>query len=302
MHLMNCKYVYGIYTVFPCAEPMRQTDAPNANAQEISESQIRRNIFVGKNNQKWSIFVAVAIIRPPIIAPQMSDSEKNYSFFTKNLEIETSLLCDFELKEIDDKKFLEKKKEQSELEKLADKLGEQRITTDMLQERWKKREEYLRKTFRLGDLSEIEQNAETSLFRKLDQQLVLIVRQRFGKPGYSSPWIIPQTKFHNGESLRQTAERCINETLEGDFAGSIFSNAPFSVHSHRYPKGLKNNDDSDTSGAKIFFYNAQIAPQNNFHVNSNEIVEYKWVNMDEFQKYVITNRYKNALSTLFINW
>lgn len=70
-----------------------------------SESQIRRNIFVGKNNQKWSIFVAVAIIRPPIIAPQMSDSEKNYSFFTKNLEIETSLLCDFELKEIDDKKL-----------------------------------------------------------------------------------------------------------------------------------------------------------------------------------------------------
>lgn len=53
----------------------------------------------------WDIFASVALMRPPIIAPPMNDIEKRYSDFMSQSELEGSLRCDFELRQLRDERY-----------------------------------------------------------------------------------------------------------------------------------------------------------------------------------------------------
>ncbi|VDD92511.1 unnamed protein product [Enterobius vermicularis] len=247
-----------------------------------------------KPSLQWDICVSVALCRNPVIAPPMSPIEKEFSDITAEMEFEDSLLSDFELREIQDQKyafgtgcFLYAQLD----EKIA-------VSATVLKEDWAREGKELWETHRLGDLS---LDSEKSLWRKLDRQLVLLVRQTFQrKDGYVSPWTLPQTIHKNGETLRQAAERCLSEITVGDLKARTLSNAPFSVFKCLYPKGLQRVDNQGTRGEKIFFYNSEILQRTEIEVNNEEIVEYKWVTAEEFAKTVTSRRYRKALSTLFI--
>jgi hypothetical protein len=65
---------------------------------------------------------------------------------------------------------------------------------------WNQFKDAMQKEYKLGDLSTVQVDDPKSLRSKIDQKLVLLVKQQLGSN--ISPWILPQLK-NNGETLRQ---------------------------------------------------------------------------------------------------
>ncbi|ULT97695.1 hypothetical protein L3Y34_005492 [Caenorhabditis briggsae] len=243
--------------------------------------------------QKWDIFASVILSRPPIIAPKMSEIEERFQKLQKQEEEEKSLLCNYELKTKQDLKMVARReqllREGKELSELDEEIG---VTNAQKEDDWSKAAADLDQKFKFGANVLAENAAENlkSVDRALERKLVLIVKQKMGGGAeYSSPWILPQMKHREGETLRQTAERCIGE-LSGsaDLSVDISGNAPFGVFTHRYPKPIAQK--TGASGAKIFFYTANLAPSTtttsssseSFSVNPEDVSDFQWVTREEF--------------------
>uniref|UniRef100_A0A915PY77 39S ribosomal protein L46, mitochondrial n=1 Tax=Setaria digitata TaxID=48799 RepID=A0A915PY77_9BILA len=254
----------------------------------------------------WDIFASVAVIRPPIIAPPMIDVEKRYHDVMLQKELERSLLCDFELRQLRDERLLkerERLKMSDEESNLHEEIG---ILASVDEENWRKEADQIRKQLRIGDLTKVKRclpfakAGDRSLQRKIDEFLVLIVCQKFGrKDNYHSPWQLPQAKNLPGESLKQTSERCVEE-LFSELPVKGMSNAPFSVYFYCYPAQLRQRLKTQSRGAAIFFFKALCQKHVPMKANKNEVADYKWVSAEEF----VTNlrhatSYLRALSTLF---
>ncbi|VDL74727.1 unnamed protein product [Nippostrongylus brasiliensis] len=211
---------------------------------------------------KWDIMVSVALSRPQVVAAPMTEIERRFHTLQIEEEKEKSLLCDFELKSLRDEKLIAKRaeleREGKELSELDEQIG---LSNAMIQDEWSRRGEQLLKNINVANTQARNLKDEHSLMRMLDRKLVLIVQQRFGQDGYKSPWILPQLRHQSGETLRETAERCLREVAEGVQA-TLYGNAPFAVHTHKFPKPLKQKLNKD--GAKIFFYHAVVPPSSTF--------------------------------------
>ncbi|VDM63138.1 unnamed protein product [Angiostrongylus costaricensis] len=122
-------------------------------------------------------------------------------------EREKSLLCDFEMKSIQDDKLIAKREELErsgkDLSELEEQIG---VINATIEDGWSKKGEQLMAKcvamLQISNDSARDVNDEHSLQRMLDRKLLLIVQQRFEQEGYKSPWILPQIKHVSGESLR----------------------------------------------------------------------------------------------------
>ncbi|KAJ1362467.1 hypothetical protein KIN20_022019 [Parelaphostrongylus tenuis] len=246
----------------------------------------------------WDVMVSVALSRSQVLAPVMSDVERRFHNLQMEEEREKSLLCNFELKSIQDEKLMAKREEFERLGKDLSELEEQiGATNAAIQDGWSRRGEQLMAKLQVASDSARKVNDEHSLQRMLDRKVLLIVQQRFNQEGYRSPWILPQTKHASGESLRETAERCLKQTADR-LKASIYGNAPFAVFTQRYPKPLGSRLAKE--GAKLFFYHAVVTPDSTFSPNKEEIVEYKWVTREEFWSIVPSKKYKACVDTVFL--
>lgn len=64
-------------------------------------------------------------------------------------------------------------------------------------------------------------NDRSSLHRKLDRNLILLVKEKLGDQDI---WMLPQAEWQPGETLRQTAERTL-ATLSGELSASLLNPA-----------------------------------------------------------------------------
>lgn len=92
-------------------------------------------------------------------------------------------------------------------------------------------------------------NDTTSLRRKLDATLVLLVNQRLGA---NSHMLLPQGRRHEGETMRQTAERVLHERCGGAVQAVWYGNSPCGFYKYKYPVAER----KESVGAKIFFFRA----------------------------------------------
>lgn len=67
---------------------------------------------------------------------------------------------------------------------------------------WKSEGDKIIEQLNLNNINREGENDQQSLHRKIDQKLVLLVREIFFSSENLSPWILPQLK-NNGESLRE---------------------------------------------------------------------------------------------------
>ncbi|KAL4003552.1 39S mitochondrial ribosomal protein L46 family protein [Acanthocheilonema viteae] len=249
----------------------------------------------------WDIFASVALIRPPIIAPPMSDIEKRYHDFMLQRELENSLRCDFELRQLRDERLLKERERLKMIGEEANLQEEIGILASVDEENWRKQADRIREQLAIGDLTKFSKADSKSLQRKIDEFLVLIVCQKFGrKDGYHSPWHLPQLQNLPGESLKQTSERCLKELFTTEVYGKGISNAPFSVYFYCYPVKLRQRLKTQSRGAAVFFFKALYMNRVSLMVNEDEVADYKWVNAEEFaasMKHKIS--YLRAVSTLF---
>lgn len=129
-------------------------------------------------------------------------------------------------------------------------------------------------------------NNTKSLNRKLDDTLMFVCNHQLGKENLL---LLPQGKWNEGETLRQTAERIVKEKCGSDLKVHFYGNAPVGFYKYKYPASER----KEAVGAKVFFFRAIY--------NSGEISDkkltYEWINDDELKKKLKSNTYYESVKS-----
>lgn len=118
-----------------------------------------------------------------------------------------------------------------------------------------------------------------SLRRRLDQRLFLLVKTK----GDSS-WQFPQAESSAGETMRQTAERALKETIQEGPKTYFVGNAPMGH--------------VDQSSSRSFFHKAQLIKGQAALKQGGQAVEYAWVAKDEMPQYINDQETQTLLSKM----
>lgn len=223
------------------------------------------------NQVKWDIMAGICLQRKPIITKSLTDIEVNYQNILKKIEFEKSLKSDHELRHDRDVKRMEKLKRGTVID--FDTMDQ--TSSQSAQDYVDKNKEELLK-FKFGSrLTEAdEKNDNKSLKRKLEDNLVLVIKQKLGHEDF---WILPQGLWTDGEQLRETAERIIKESFGSNMNVRFYGNAPCGFYKYKYPK--EKREQSKIEGAKIFFFKATLL---NGNIEKKDTwLDYEWATVQE---------------------
>ncbi|CAJ0940799.1 unnamed protein product [Ranitomeya imitator] len=123
-----------------------------------------------------------------------------------------------------------------------------------------------------------EQNDRSSLHRKLENPLVLLVKEKIGN---EEVWMFPQVEWMAGETMRQTAQRALSNVSENSIEAHFLGNAPCGFYKYKFPKALRSED---KMGAKVFFFKALL--KNKSAPTNKKKGDYVWVSKDELKDYL----------------
>lgn len=129
-------------------------------------------------------------------------------------------------------------------------------------------------------------NNTKSLNRKLDDTLMFVCNHQLGKENVT---LLPQDKWIEGETLRQTAERIVREKCGTDLKVHFYGNAPIGFYKYKYPASER----KESVGAKVFFFRAIY--------NSGDVADsklkYEWINDDELKSKIKSNSYYESVKS-----
>ncbi|XP_038602994.1 39S ribosomal protein L46, mitochondrial-like isoform X2 [Tachyglossus aculeatus] len=151
----------------------------------------------------WRLLGALCLQRPPLLAQPLTPLQEGTDRMLRQLEVEQSLYADHEMRILQEARRLQRRK--ADLYDSDDE-EEDIVLAQDLEEAW----EQTALRFKPGP-RETEadlKNDRTSLNRKLDRNLVLLVK---GQLGEQEVWLLPQAEWRAGETLRGTAERALAE-------------------------------------------------------------------------------------------
>ncbi|KAL7980133.1 hypothetical protein Chor_001401 [Crotalus horridus] len=218
----------------------------------------------------WKLYGALCLQRRPLLAQLPSPEEEEMAELTQQIEVEKSLYSDHELRCFaEDELLRQRNKEKYDI-------PEKVVLVQEIEDAWEQKFQKFKPAPRI---TEADQNDDrTSLNRKLDQNLMLLVKQKFGEEDI---WLLPQTEWQQGETLRNTVERVL-VTLPGiRMQAKFLGNAPCGFYKFKFPKAIR----SETNpGGKVFFFKAFLegSPQ----LSSKETVDYLWVSKGELGDYL----------------
>ncbi|XP_025195087.1 39S ribosomal protein L46, mitochondrial [Melanaphis sacchari] len=233
---------------------------------------------------KWDIMAGLCLQRKPIITKSLTDTEVNFQNFLQEIEFEKSLKSDHELRHEKDVKRMEKLKNGKVIDFDDVDQASSQSAQDYVD---KNKEELLNFKFASRSTKADEINDTKSLKRKLDDNLVLIVKQKLGQDDL---WILPQGLWNNGETLRQTAERILRELCGNNINASFYGNAPCGFYKYKYPK--QKREQCNVEGAKIFFFKAKLLDGN--VEQKGTWTDYEWSTVPELNKRLIQPYMKNV--------
>lgn len=201
----------------------------------------------------------------------MTNLESTYMDLLKRMEFERSLLSDHELRQKEDRRLAELRKSDDYEESEAEAV---RQTADEAEDLWEAQFQAFTPASRITEADKV--NDEKSHKRKLDQKLILLVKQQLGNESY---WVLPQGPRHEGESMREAAERTLTSTCGSKLDAAFLGNAPCGFFKYKMPSN------SEVVGGKVFFFKAILKSGNVEEINK-DILDYKWVAVKDLDKYV----------------
>ncbi|KAL1305889.1 hypothetical protein AAFC00_004035 [Neodothiora populina] len=138
-----------------------------------------------------------------------------------------------------------------------------------------------------------EKNDQTSLNRKLDMSLYLMVKNKDGR------WRFPEDLVQGKEGLHQAAERVIVQAGGINMNTWVVGNAPIGLYSFNYPKTITNAAAKvEELGQKVFFMKARImAGQASLSDNQFGDTEYKWLTKPEIEE-TVSPRYWSSIRNM----
>ncbi|EFN74170.1 39S ribosomal protein L46, mitochondrial [Camponotus floridanus] len=208
----------------------------------VVQCQDTRAFSSAASIRKWDLYSAVCLERHPVIIQPMQEIELKFYNMLKKIEFKKSLKCDHELR-------VEKEEKQKKSKDASTK------------------EKDVNKKISIQTAQDFEDNCQEE-FNSF----------KFAPTVTSDTyyWIPPQGIRKEGETMRQTAERVLQDTCGTNIKANFYGNAPIGFYKYKYPKEL---NDQGIYGAKIFYFLAKYLDGN----VTNDI-KYQWLDDTEFKK------------------
>ncbi|XP_042333593.1 39S ribosomal protein L46, mitochondrial [Sceloporus undulatus] len=223
---------------------------------------------------KWRLFGALCLQRLPRVTQAMSPKEKEMAEMLQQIEVEKSLYSDHEIRCLAEEERLRRR--QDKYDDDDDDTGKEIVLAQDLEDAW---EQKLRKFNPAPRITDADKNNDrTSLRRKLDHSLLLLVKQKLGD---QEIWLLPQTEWKDGETLRATAERALLNFSGSSTGAKFLGNAPCGVYKYKFPRTARTED---SMGAKVFFFKAFLQDSN--LPLAKDKMDYVWVSKGELVDYL----------------
>ncbi|NXN91846.1 RM46 protein, partial [Rhinopomastus cyanomelas] len=222
----------------------------------------------------WRLFGAVCLLRLPCITQALEKEEEEMAALTGQIELEKSCYSDHEMRKLNEEEQLRRRRESGYDEDEA--LGKTVIMAQDLEEKWEQKLLKFKAAPRITDADK--NNNRTSLNRKLDSNLMLLVKQKIGN---QELWLLPQAEWQPGETMRSTAERAVATFLGGHIQAKILGNAPHGIYKYKFPRAVRTEDNV---GAKVFFFKAFLQSSDLSQAQLKE--DYLWVTKGELGDYL----------------
>ncbi|ENN75252.1 39S ribosomal protein L46, mitochondrial [Dendroctonus ponderosae] len=233
-------------------------------------------------SEKWDLLTAVLIERKPVTSPELTGIEKDFKEYLSAVEFERSLKNDTEINLEKERAITTQKKEIEDLD-----LKSTRTTQDFIDAC---KEEFAKFKPAEKTTAADQTNEVKSLQRKLSKHLIFVQNQKIGDQSF---YILPQGIREDGETLRQCAERVLQEKCGDQVKAQIFGNAPCGFYKYKYPKAVR----SETSvGAKVFIYFARYASG---QIAGSES-DFKWLDKSELKE-VLPASYSRSVLPLLLD-
>lgn len=258
----------------------------------VRQTSLKYFSTLGESNlktskEKWDILSAVSLERRPVITRDLNEIEKQFYKQLQEIEYEGSYKSNFEIRMVKDKKRAKEVKAGNISITEMDKFPQQ-TAQDFLDA---STEELNSFKFANRRNSENIENNLKSLKRALDRYLLLLIRENIGQ---KAQWILPQGKHIHGETLRDTAERVLQEKCGPNIQAKFLGNAPFGFYKYRYPKVVRCGD---SVGSKIFFFKAQLL---NGQAQISEMCsDFMWATRSELE--ILPHEYLKSVKMFLID-
>ncbi|NXT79303.1 RM46 protein, partial [Zapornia atra] len=221
----------------------------------------------------WRLFGAMCLLRLPRISQPLVKEEEEMAALMGQIELEKSHYSDHEVRQLEEEEQLRRRKESMHDDDEA--VGKTVIMAQDLEDKWEQKLLQFKAAPRITDADK--NNNRTSLDRRLDSNLMLLVKQRIGN---QELWLLPQVEWQPGETLRSTAERAMATFLGDHVQAKILGNAPYGIYKYKFPRAIRTEDNV---GAKVFFFKAFLQSSD---LSQAEPKDYLWVTKDELGDYL----------------
>ncbi|XP_065728703.1 large ribosomal subunit protein mL46 [Phocoena phocoena] len=221
----------------------------------------------------WRLLGALCLQRPPLVSKLLTPLQEEMEALLQQIEIERSLYSDHELRALDEAQKLAKKK--------SDLYGEEEDEQNILllqdlEDMWEQKFLQFKPGARITEADV--KNDRTSLHRKLDRNLILLVREKLGD---QDVWMLPQAEWQPGETLRRTAERTLATLSENNMEAKFLGNAPCGHYKFKFPQAMRTES---SLGAKIFFFKALLLTGD--FLEAGKKGHHVWVSKEELGDYL----------------
>eukprot|EP00064_Thunnus_orientalis_P000621 superscaffoldBa00000033_g622 len=257
-----------------------RTAAGNSVFRQFSGSPVCRatlqtNMLTERPSSPWSLTAAVCLQRLPVISADSSPIEQQVTTMMQQMELEKSLLADHELRLLEDAERMSRKQAADyDSDEEDDHRHQETVLAQDLEDSWEQKLKSFQPAPRVrGDVDK----DLTSVERCLADSLVLLSKQQVGG---SEMWLLPQTQWQEGETLRQTAERALASLQGASFKATFLGNAPCGVYKYKLPKAVRTEG---SIGTKVFFFKAVLSDSG---PSAAPNAPFLWVRKSELQRYL----------------
>ncbi|KAG8440672.1 hypothetical protein GDO86_006426 [Hymenochirus boettgeri] len=224
----------------------------------------------------WRLHGAVCLKRPAVVSQSKSPVQQEVTEMLQQVELESSLYSDHEIRLIEDEVRL-RRKQSDQYDSDEDNDGDKEIVLAQdLEDMWEQKSRQFKLAPRITEADK--KNDRSSINRKLENNLVLLVKEKIGN---EEIWMLPQMEWQIGESMRKTAERALSTLSDNPIQAHFLGNAPCGFYKYKFPKLLRRED---MVGAKVFFFKA-LLKSGDVSFNKKK-GEYVWVSKEELKDYL----------------
>uniref|UniRef100_F6Y8T8 Large ribosomal subunit protein mL46 n=1 Tax=Monodelphis domestica TaxID=13616 RepID=F6Y8T8_MONDO len=222
----------------------------------------------------WRLLGALCLQRPPVISQPLSPLQVEMAELLEQIEVEKSRYSDHEIRALEEAQRLERKK--ADIYDSDDDDEKDILLVQDLEDTWEQKFLQFKPEPRVTEADK--KNDQTSLHRKLDQNLVLLVKEKLGD---QETWMLPYAEWQVGETLRGTAERALATLSQNSVEAKFLGNAPCGYYKFKFPQAFRTEN---SIGAKVFFFKALLQSGNLSQARKKN--DHAWVSKEELGDYL----------------